>query len=86
MMPAIRGPCLHRDWCLSSTKVSKEPKAWDGLTNGYRNWVTRVHDHAQLCRPGWRRLLGMVRSNENLLSFEVIRASQINDLDANAML
>ena len=48
-------------WRLNDKKVSKELKAWDGLTPGYRQWVERIHDHAQLVNPYWRRLLDIIR-------------------------
>ena len=50
------------------------------MTPGYRLWVTRMHDHAQMCNPGWRKVLDFARSRKHRLNFDVLRQITIDGL------
>ena len=50
------------------------------MTDGYRMCVARIHDHAQTCNPGWRRILDYVRKDQNRLTYDVLSRSQVDGL------
>ena len=69
MMPRIQQLGDMGDWRLSKIKVAKEFVAWNGMTAGYRNWVTRIHDHAQSVNANWRRVLDHIRISKTMLTW-----------------
>ena len=70
VMPAIPPMQDLSKWRLMSEKVSPQLKAWDGLTAGYRSWVDRIHDHANLVNANWRRVLDFVRTAPTKLTWK----------------
>ena len=56
-------------WRLSDKKVSKELKSWDGTTPNYAQWVKRIHGHANLVNPNWRKVLDKVRTAPRKLTW-----------------
>ena len=80
-MPPIPSLGDIGDWRLSKVKVGKEFTAWDGLTPTDRNWVTRVHDHAQSVNPNWRRVLDHIRMCKQMLTWFNLRSMKIDGLN-----
>ena len=75
-MPAIPGFIDLSKWRLADKKPSKEFKSWNGLTPGYAQWVERVHDHASLVNPHWRRLLDVVKVQKEPITWSRILDSR----------
>ena len=68
------------DWELSKHKAPKEIVPWDGMTPGYRTWVTRIHDYAQSINPNWRRVLDYVKVSKVMLNWQNLRPCKIDCL------
>ena len=79
MPPIPPLPDLNK-WKVCAHKVAKESKAWDGLTAGYKQWVERVHDHANGANNNWRRLLDFVRTYSGKLNWNAIMRSNVDGL------
>ena len=79
-MPYIQGGINIKDWTLSDKKLSNEIKAWDGTTPGYKIWVTRVHGHASMVNPNWRRVLDTVRRMSDIFTWQWMMHNCIDGL------
>ena len=69
-----------KQWSLQEKKISREFNSWDGMAANYKQWVARIHDHAQICNFNWRRLLDMVRSSPVRLTRSVLQTLVLDDI------
>ena len=65
---------------LMSEKVSPQLKAWDGHSSSYKQWVERIHDHANLVNMNWRRVLDLIRTRQVRLNWSTLWVSNIDGL------
>ena len=79
-MPRIHGNIDIKDRKFTYKKLSKEFKAWGGHTTGHKTWVTRIHDHASMTNPNWRRLLDKVRKMNDRITWQWMSMNCIDGL------
>ena len=73
-------PYVHKDWCLTDKKVSKELKSFDGIAANDKQCHTRVRDHCHMFNPDWRRLLNLVEKSHAPITWAYMGISKIDAL------